>query len=282
MELKKLYLAEKERLRKSGSGIPDIEISIIASETLGVGPAEIYGRPGKIISPEDRELFRSAVQRRMKGEPVGYITGRSEFFSRTFLVNRDVLIPRPETEVLVEKVLDVLPYRSDSCVLDVGSGSGCISVTLALERSELTVVSTDVSYDALLVSRTNAIEHGVNDRILFMGCDLVSCIKPGSIDILVSNPPYISTREYRTLQSEVRDYEPSHALLGGDDGMDIIKRLVADGRGVIRNGGLCFLETGYDQAEKVREIFGIYGYTNINIYNDLNGIKRVVSARWKK
>ncbi len=282
MELKTLYLSAKERVRDSGADIPDSEISLLLYETLGHALADIYSNPRMDIGDRETDIFYKVLDRRINGEPSSYITGHGEFFSRNFFVDNNVLIPRPETEILVEKALDVLPITSEMIVMDAGSGSGCISVTITLERPGVRVIATDISYDALGVSRLNALKYGVDDRILFARADLLSCIRPGYVDVLISNPPYISESDYRELHPEVREYEPGTALLGGIDGMDFIRRLVSEGKHILKQNGFCFIETGYDQADVTRELFSENHYSNVTVYSDLNGIKRVVSAQWKK
>lgn len=282
MELKTLYLSAKERIRESGADIPDNELSLLLYETLGHELADIYSKPEMHIEDKETDAFYKVLERRIKGEPSSYITCHREFFSRDFLVDENVLIPRPETEVLVERALNVIPLSSEMAVLDVGSGSGCISVTIALERPGVKVIATDISYDALKVSRLNALKYGVEKRILFVHADLSKCARRGSVDVLISNPPYISESDYRELDPGVRDYEPRTALLGGIDGMDIIKNLITEGKQVLKQNGFCFIETGYDQADFAKELFRDNSYSNITVYRDLNGIKRVVSAQWKK
>lgn len=282
MELKKLYISGKEKLQNAGFEMPERELPKILEWALDCRLSDIYSSPERIVAEPEVNRFYNTIECRIKGEPLAYITGRIGFYSREFTVNSSVLIPRPETEVLTQRVLDAVPADAGICVLEVGSGSGCISVTLALERPGIRVIATDISFGALLVSVRNAVEYGVSNRILFCCSDITSCVKKESVDIIVSNPPYVSASEYCDLPGEVRDHEPSTALLGGEDGLDIIRSVILRGANVLKAGGLCFIETGYNQAEKVSGIFRETGYSNVEIYCDMKGIERVVAAQWKK
>ena len=282
MELKELYLSGKEMLADSGIEGCGYESSLLIYELLGKGLNEIYTYPELTVSNIDAERFYSIIERRIKGEPVSYITGRRDFYSRRFYVNRDVLIPRSETELLVESVLDIAPPEANMNIADAGTGSGCIAVTLLLERALINVIATDISIKALLVSRINAIHYGVMSRIWLSNTDLLSSVKPSSLDVVVSNPPYVSRFDYDRLDKDVKDYEPRQALLGGDDGLDMTRQLIADAAVVLKEGGSCFIETGYDQAEKVSNIFKQNGFTEVQGFRDTNGIKRVVAAKWKR
>lgn len=282
MELKKLYLDTKEKIRNSGIDMPELEASILMHDSLGFSISEIYSNPEMDIAEKDLNKFNERLIRRLDREPSGYITGKKEFYSREFHVNSNVLIPRPETELLVERALELLPENSKCTVIDVGSGSGCVAITLALERTGIRVIATDLSYNAVNVARMNTVKHGVYNRVLLTNADLLTSISESSVDIVVSNPPYVSDRDYYDLPVDVREYEPRMALLGGANGTEFIEKLISESRKVLKSDGFCIIETGYDQAEKVSDIFKGFGYGDINIYSDINGIDRVVSAQWKK
>jgi release factor glutamine methyltransferase len=208
------------------------------------------------------------LHQRIKGEPTQYITGRQEFYGREFRVTRDVLIPRPETEHLVEAAL----ARGAENILDIGTGSGAIAVTLALETTAR-VTASDVSPAALRVARLNADALGA--RVDFVACDLGVALADGSFDLVVSNPPYIAGRDRAALQAEVRDHEPALALFGGEDGLAIYRRLVPEATGLLRPGGWLMMELG--DARAVREMLA--GWGDVEIVNDLAGIPRVLLAR---
>ena len=208
------------------------------------------------------------LHQRIKGQPTQYITGRQEFYGREFRVTPDVLIPRPETEHLVEAALT----QSAEAILDIGTGSGAIAVTLALE-TKAQVVATDVSLAALRIAQQNA--RALGSRVALMGCDLGAAFADGVFDLVVSNPPYIAARDRESLQPEVRDHEPALALFGGDDGVTIYRRLIPEASRLLRPGGWLMMELG--DADAVRGM--CLGWTAVEILSDLAGIARVLVAR---
>ena len=208
------------------------------------------------------------LHQRIKGEPTQYITGRQEFYGREFRVTPDVLIPRPETEHLIEAALT----RSAETILDIGTGSGAIAVTLALE-TKARVMATDVSPAALRIAQQNA--HALNAPVAFVACDLGVAFANGSLDVVVSNPPYIPRRDRASLQPEVRDHEPALALFGGEDGLAIYRRLIPEAERLLRRGGWLMMELG--DAVAVREMCA--AWTGVEILNDLAGLARVLIAR---
>jgi release factor glutamine methyltransferase len=213
------------------------------------------------------------LHERLKGKPTQYITHRQEFYGRDFRVTPDVLIPRPETEHLVEACLS----RIQPCnwVLDVGTGSGAIAVTLALE-TQSHVFATDISAPALRVAAENA--RLLQAPVTLCACDLASCLRSGAIDVLVSNPPYVPATDQPGLQREVRDYEPHVALFGGESGLDIYRRLIQDARRVLRPNGWLLVELGYNSIGPVRAMLGT-DWHEIETMSDLAGLPRVLAAR---
>jgi len=282
MELKKLYLEGKEKIKANGMECSGPEASLMLTKITGRVRSEIYSNPSILINREEVKNFRLMIGRRIQGEPLSYITGEKEFFSRNFIVDQHVLIPRPETEILVERVIDSIPSRSGFKVVDLGTGSGCICVTLCLERPSIEVFATDISYNAIKIAKHNAINHNVENRILFANTDLVSCLKPGSVDLLVSNPPYISDSDYDHLEYEVKNYEPRSALLAGVDGLGLIRKVISGGGYILKEGGCCYIEVAYNHADIVCGLFENAGYDNIKTFCDLSGKERIVSAKWKK
>jgi release factor glutamine methyltransferase len=213
------------------------------------------------------------LHERLSGKPTQYITGRQEFYGREFRVNPAVLIPRPETEHVVEAALAVL--RPGMTVVDVGCGSGAIAVTVALE-SQARVIATDISFEALQVARDNARRLGA--RVEFIEADLIAPL--GSIDMIVSNPPYVPLTDRTALQREVREYEPHVALFAGDTGLEIYQRLIADAQRALKNGGHLILELGFKMADPVRAMLG-EGWSDVRLIPDLAGIPRVLAAHWR-
>jgi len=208
------------------------------------------------------------LHQRIKGAPTQYITGRQEFYGREFRVTPDVLIPRPETEHLIEAALT----RSAETILDIGAGSGAIAVTLALE-TKARVTATDLSPTALRIAQQNA--HTLNAQIALVACDLGAAFADGSFDLVVSNPPYIAARDRESLQPEVRDHEPPMALFGGEDGLAIYRRLIPEASRLLRPVGWLMMELG--DAVAVREMCA--DWADVEIVNDLAGIPRVLIAR---
>lgn len=227
---------------------------------------------------DDRELgeFAAAIARRAAGEPAQYITGVQDFYGRSFRVTPDVLIPRPETELLVEAALQVM--QTNAVVCDVGTGSGCIAVTLLCERADARAVGLDISEAALLVARENASEHTVENRILFKVSDCFDALDQNTdqFDLIVSNPPYVSAAALPGLQREVRDFEPLVALTAGQDGLGVIRRLLTEAPEFLKGNGHLMMEIGFDQGERVRNLINPAVWTLNNILPDLQGIPRIV------
>jgi release factor glutamine methyltransferase len=213
------------------------------------------------------------LHERLKGKPTQYITGRQEFYGRDFRITPDVLIPRPETEHLVEAALARI--QSGNVVLDVGTGSGAVAITLALETGRR-VFATDISTAALCVAQSNATR--LSASVSFLSCDLAACIRDQNIDVIVSNPPYVPETDQPSLQREVRDYEPKVALFGGPTGLEIYQRLIAEAARVLRPNGLLLLELGYNSLDPVRAMLQT-GWTDFVVLHDLAGFPRVLAAQ---
>jgi release factor glutamine methyltransferase len=209
------------------------------------------------------------LHQRIEGKPTQQITGKQEFYGREFRVTPDVLIPRPETEHLIEAALE-LGLTSDSGIIDVGTGSGCIAGTLAAE-TQARVFATDISSAALKVAQQNA------PSVTFVECDLLSSIRDASFDLVVSNPPYVALDDQHTIQREVREHEPAVALYGGPDGLDVYRRLIPEASRVLKPGGWLLLEIGYTQAEHVSGMLN--SWDKVEVRHDLAGLPRVVMAR---
>lgn len=214
------------------------------------------------------------LHERLNGKPTQYITRRQEFYGREFIVNPDVLIPRPETEHVIEVALERLGGRSGT-IIDVGTGSGAIAVTLSLELNA-PVIAMDVSEPALRVAASNNAR--LQGWVRFVCCDLLSGIASGSADLVVSNPPYVPETDRVSLQREVREHEPHVALFGGSDGLDVYRRLVVEAARVVRPGGAIVMEIAYNAEAAVREMLAPH-WTDVRLNNDLAGLPRVISAR---
>lgn len=234
------------------------------------------------IAPECSTRLDAMIARRARREPVAYILGEREFFGRPFEVSPDVLIPRPETELLVESALAAIDERTSEsrapAVLDVGAGSGCIAVTIALERPGVLVTGTDVSAEALSVATANARRHGIDGRVTWRHASLTGGAA-GTIDVLVSNPPYVAEADRASLPADVREFEPATAVFGGPDGLDVLRALVPAAALALRPGGWLLAEIGAGQAEAVRGLLAGTSLAWIETRPDLAGIPRVVIAR---
>ena len=223
--------------------------------------------------------YACLLERRLAGEPIQHITGEAEFFGLPFRVTRDVLIPRPETEHLVEKAIALATPCPAPRIVDVGTGSGVIAVTLAQALPNGEVSAIDISPAALDIARENARLNGVADRVRFLQGDLLEPVLGESFDFVVSNPPYVPEADRPTLSVEVRDFEPALAIFAGKDGLDIYRRLTPDSAKVLRPGGFLLLEIGFGQAEAVSGLFKAGGFERIEGTPDLQGITRVLRGQ---
>jgi release factor glutamine methyltransferase len=225
------------------------------------------------------------VERRAAGEPAQYLTGHQEFYGLDFIVTPDVLIPRPETEFLIERVMKLaLESKQDSPqIVDVGTGSGCIAVTLAKLLPGARLIATDVSSAALKVARQNAERHGLHDHIEFLEGDLMAPLAKrrleDCVDILASNPPYVNEDGRQLLQREVREWEPHEALFGGADGLDFYRRLIVESPSYLKPGGFAVLEIGFSQLDSISEVVKAGGFEVVDITRDLRGIPRTLCLR---
>lgn len=271
-------LAEARPLLAATSfGAPPREASLLLGAVLGLSEAQILARPERPVGGMAATRFRGLLSRRLRGEPVAYLLGEREFYGRSFLVDDRVLVPRPETEHLVEAAL-AEPLPADALVLDVGTGSSCLAVTLALERPGCRVVGSDLSPAALAVAAANARRLGASGRVLFVACDLLAGLELSRFDLVVSNPPYIDPAIAPTLSPEVCNFEPHLALFAPDGGGAVLRRLIAGGRG-LRPGVALKLEIGHDQEPLVREAAVASGLAVEGIDRDLAGLPRVARLR---
>jgi release factor glutamine methyltransferase len=223
--------------------------------------------------------YAALLDRRQRGEPIQYITGEAEFYSLPFRVTPAVLIPRPETEHSVEKIIALCRGIERPSILDVGTGSGAIAVALAHELPHAAVTATDISPEALAIARENAERNGVAEHVRFLEGDLLEPVSRERFDVVASNPPYVSTNDQGTLDVEVRDYEPRTALFAGTDGLAIYRRLIPQAVEVLVPGGHIVLEIGYDQRDAIHGLLEANRYNNIEFVPDLQGIARVAVAR---
>ena len=272
------------RQRLCQAGIPSDEAALdarlLAQHLLGWGAARLLTSEDEAGPDDFLARYDAVVARRAGREPLAYITGTKEFWSLAFEVSPDVLIPRPETELLVEAVLERFPDKDASpLVMDVCTGSGCLAIAIASERPRARVTATDISEPALALARRNASRLGVGDRVQAVHADLMSGII-GTFDVIVSNPPYVPERDRPGLQPEVRDFEPTVALFGGPDGLDVIEALVRQSLARLSAGGYLMFEFGAGQEPSVRQLISaVAGLRMLEVKRDLAGIPRVALAR---
>ncbi len=241
--------------------------------------AWLIAHDNKTVGPEIADAVHALVERRFTGEPIQYITGETVFYRVPIRVNRDVLIPRPETEHLVEKVVEMAPFFRRPRILDVGTGSGAIAIALLHEWPHAQITATEISAPALELARWNAERAGYGKRIRFLEGDLLTPVAGQPFDIVVSNPPYVPERDRDSLPVEVRDYEPAHALFAGPDGLAIYRLLVPAAFAALVSGGYVALEIGFGQQAAVEALLAEAGFHEIEFTADLQGIPRVASAR---
>jgi release factor glutamine methyltransferase len=231
------------------------------------------------LNHTQQEVYERMSTRRLAGEPIQYITGEAEFYGLPFHVNRDALIPRPETEHLVEKAIELAASFVRPRIADIGAGSGAIAVALAHHLPAASIAATDVSVAALDIARKNAASNGVEKCIRFRNGDLLSPFTGEMFDIVASNPPYVPESDRDSLAVEVRDYEPARALFAGEDGLAIYRRLIPAAWDALVSGGFIVLEIGYGQQASIRNLLAGAGFNQIEFTADLQGIPRVASAR---
>ena len=255
--------------------VPRLDARLLMQHLLGITHAQFLADPDRRLSGEELEAFLSLILRRERGEPVAYLVGEKDFYSRSFRVTPDVLIPRPDTELIVTLALKRLKTLAWPRVLDLGTGSGAIAVTIACEHPEAAVLAVDVSSEALAVARGNADRLG--GRVSFLQSDWFSALGDEQFDLVVANPPYVAARDPHLLQDGL-PFEPDLALTDGGDGLSCIRRIVGDAPRHLLPGGWLLIEHGYDQAAAVRGLLGEGPYAEIATWQDLSGVDRVSGA----
>jgi release factor glutamine methyltransferase len=257
------------------SQYPRRDAELILAHVLGCDQIALLTHPERLLSPEEADQFEDLLRRRLAREPVQYLIGAQEFFCLLFEVSPDVLIPRPETEHLVEAVLEHFGREANPRIIDVGTGSGAIAVTLAHLLPQSQVTALDISCTALAVARRNAQRHGVMDRVTLLQSDLLVSITSKEFDVVVSNPPYIAAGE--VLEPQVTNYEPHSALYAGPTGLEIYERLIPQARRVLKSRGWLILEIGYGQRSALLKL--LKDWTLVTVRDDLRGIPRVIQAQ---
>ena len=239
----------------------------------------LIANPEYVLTEDEEVRFESFLERRSRREPFQHIAGKTEFWGKEFVVNPDVLIPRPETEMIVEEAIGLLVGKRDPQFCEVGIGSGCIAVSILAEIETAEASGFDISKKALAVTKKNAAELGVSDRLSLCVSDIFEKAGDRRFDIIVSNPPYIPESSISDLQVEVRDFDPIIALTDGKDGLSIIRRLIEDSPNYLKPNGFLLVEIGINQAANVKEMFDMNLWETIEILPDLQGIPRMVKAQ---
>jgi len=284
------------RLTSAGVGSPRMNAEVLLMFTMGIDRAYMYAHPERELSAEECMRYEQALAERSRGVPAQYITGHQEFWGMDFVVSPAVLIPRPETEHVIEKVLALVKRENDSGrqtansvptavstvkggirVVDVGTGSGCIAIVLANELPDTNIYATDISSAALDLARANAERHQLGSRIQFRQADLLDGLPSQSFDLVVSNPPYVGESEGDQVQLEVRKFEPRNAVFAGHTGLEVIQRLVPAAGATLKPGGWLVMEISGTIMAGVEGLLA--GWSQVEIMNDLQGIPRVVTAK---
>lgn len=277
MILKDAFTEGIRKLKLSNIDAPVITAGAILCHVLGCENTYLYTHDDYVLSKDEYERYCDALNRRIKGEPLQYITGCQEFMSLNFAVDPSVLIPRQDTEILVEYIIEFARQKEKVSILDIGTGSGCIAISLAYYIKNSRVLGVDISKGALEIARKNAHNCGVDERIAFIESNLFKNISPQKFDIIVSNPPYIPNEVIDTLDRQVKDFEPKIALDGGEDGLDFYRKIVKQSVAFLKPKGLLAFEVGFDQAQDVVKIMES-SFKDIKVKKDLAGIERVVTG----
>ena len=261
-------------LNKAKIPVPRLTAEVLLCHAMHCERVYLYAHGDEQLTQIAWIHYGRYLDERLKGKPTQYITHRQEFFGRDFYVNSDVLIPRPETEHLVEAALAWLRGRANPRVLDVGTGSGAIAATVSLETA-LPVLASDISLPALAVAQRNCRKHGA--RVILFAADLLDPVRPASLDLLVSNPPYVPGGDTANMQAEVRDWEPHVALFAGESGLQIYERLIRGAAASLAPGGRLIMELGFQSLSAVREMLAPQ-WSAIEVISDLAGLPRVIGA----
>lgn len=265
-----------EELRKHNIEFPNLDAEVLLSHAMRRERLQLYLVSDEPVDKDLESYYKTLIHKRSASMPISYITGHKEFMSLDFSVNEDVLIPRPETEILVETICKF--GKSSEKILELGTGSGAIAVSLAKYNPDWHIIATDLSLKAIRAARQNALHNEVADRIEFLQSDLFGAFSSqDKLGWVVSNPPYISGSEMSCLPDEVRRYEPAMALDGGQDGLDIIRRIIAEAYKFLKSDGKLAMEIGYGQSADIQDIArGIGYYSDCSIVKDYSGIPRIL------
>jgi release factor glutamine methyltransferase len=277
MQLRQAIQTAVQRLQDAHVGSPRLNAELLAMFVLGCDRAYLYAHGEQTLSKDEIARYDDALGERARGVPAQYITGHQEFWGMDLIVSPAVLIPRPETEHVIETLLQLARGRAPHRIVDVGTGSGCIALALAKEFPQAEIHATEVSPEALEIARANAARHQLQGRIQFHEADLLAGMEEGAFDYVISNPPYIGEWEADSVEAQVRRFEPRLALFAGPSGLEVFARLIPQAQKVLQTGGWLVMEMGHSGRERLCEL--LKDWEEIRITNDLQGIARVVAAR---
>ena len=268
-------------LKSKGFSNPRLDAELLLAHVLRLKRLDLYLQFDRVLLPSEIDAYRDLIRKRLRHDPIQYIIGETEFMGLRLAVDGSVLIPRPETEILVETVLSKLPNDNSLAIADIGTGSGAIAVSLAHSLKKASLYATDISMEALAVARRNAEQNGVVERIVFLHGDLFGEFEDlgleGALDAVVSNPPYIRSDEMPHLPLEVREYEPSYGLDGGANGLSSYRRLIPESATFLKPGGWLAVEIGEGQVPRVSEMIReVRAFESVQVVKDLNRVDRVL------
>ena len=270
----------RDQFRRAGIDTAELDARLFAEAAFGMDRLELVNREREAVPQHQLGILDEYAARRLKGEPVVRILGEKEFWGLSFKLNAATLVPRPETEMLVERGLEVIGPLNDARVLDLGTGTGCIPISLLTEYSDVTAVAVDLSVDALEMARLNANRHGVGDRFTTLKGSWFDPLDPGQhFDLITSNPPYIESADIETLMPEVREHDPRLALDGGSDGLDAYRAIAAKAGHFLKPDGVLLLEMGTGQGQAVHDLLVGAGFGEVEIVRDYGGHDRMAVAR---
>ena len=277
MQLKQALSDAITQLTAADVGSPRMNAEVLLMFVLGCDRAYLYAHPERELTADESARYDEALAERSRGVPSQYITGHQEFWGLDLIVTPAVLIPRPETEHLVEATLELARAIERPRIIDVGTGSGCVALALASELTQAKFEATDISADALEIAKSNAARLALDGRVRFRQTNLLEGVASESFDFVVSNPPYVGESEADKVQREVRKFEPHIAVFGGPEGLDVYRRLIPQGRAVLRPGGYLLMEIGFSQERAILDLLA--DWAEVRSVPDLQGIPRVVVAK---
>jgi release factor glutamine methyltransferase len=277
MQLRQAIQTAVQRLEAAHVGSPRMNAELLVTFVLGCDRAYLYAHSERALTKDEIARYDDALGERARGVPAQYITGHQEFWGMDLIVSPAVLIPRPETEHVIETVLELARDQPARNMVDVGTGSGCIALALAKEFPQARIHATEISTEALEIARANAARHQLQERLQFHEADLLAAMEEDAFDYVISNPPYIGEWEADSVEAQVRRFEPRRALFAGPSGLEVFARLIPQARRALQRGGWLVMEMGHSGREKVCEL--LKDWEEIRITNDLQGIARVVAAR---